>query len=128
MLPLPELHLAHRLLLPHLPRLRGALDAAPVLRMTASWYRRHTRLVWRRTPQQVLDELRLLRATELLHDPSVPCWAVGPAIGIEDEAYLARWFKRQTGQTMTALRRGLALAGGRKVQLENPTGTSNSTD
>ncbi len=126
MIHLPDLRLAIELLTPHLPRLHSIQDAAAIFEMSLAAYRRATRQIWGRTPQQVLDGVRLSQAIQLLREPGRPCWSVGLAIGIEDENYLARWFKRQTGRTMGEYR-DLLRRGVQNVQHINPTRSSTDT-
>lgn len=54
---------------------------------------------------QYRAQLRLAKAKELL-ESGLQVAHVGAAVGLVDQAYFARWFRRQTGQTPSAWRRG----------------------
>lgn len=47
---------------------------------------------------------RLDRATHLLQTTDLPVSAVASSIGIDDQNYFSRWFRKYTGQTPTAWR------------------------
>ena len=52
---------------------------------------------------QYRAQLRLAKAKELL-DGGAKIAPTGAAIGLADQGYFARWFRRQTGQTPSAWR------------------------
>lgn len=47
----------------------------------------------------LLNELRLIEATRLLRSTDTSIGGVGEAVGMDDQNYFARWFRRLTGQT-----------------------------
>jgi AraC-like DNA-binding protein len=47
----------------------------------------------------LLDELRLAEATRLLRGSDAEIGTVAAAVGMDDQNYFARWFRRLTGQT-----------------------------
>ena len=51
-----------------------------------------------------LQEMRLARAQELLRETDIGIGAVGDAIGMPDQNYFARWFRKKTGQSPTRWR------------------------
>ena len=52
-----------------------------------------------------LDIARIGRAKKLLEDPSIQIIDVAAAVGIDDQSYFSRFFKRQTGMTPSAFRK-----------------------
>lgn len=54
-----------------------------------------------------IDIVRVIRAKRLLADSSVPIIDVAAAVGLEDQSYFSRFFKRETGQTPTEFRKSM---------------------
>jgi AraC family transcriptional activator of pobA len=52
----------------------------------------------------LLDRLRLDAATRALREGDRPVGEVASSVGMDDQNYFARWFRRQTGQTPTRWR------------------------
>jgi len=52
-----------------------------------------------------IDVARINRAKHLLKESDMPIIDVADAVGLSDQAYFARFFKRQTGMTPTAFRK-----------------------
>jgi AraC family transcriptional activator of pobA len=52
----------------------------------------------------LLNELRLAEATRLLRGSDAEIGAVAEAVGMDDQNYFSRWFRRLTGQTPTRWR------------------------
>jgi AraC-like DNA-binding protein len=52
-----------------------------------------------------IDIVRTIRAKKLLADSSVPIIDVAAAVGLDDQSYFARFFKRQTGMTPSEFRK-----------------------
>lgn len=52
-----------------------------------------------------IDIARLVRAKRLLADTSLPIIDVASAVGLDDQSYFARFFKRETGQTPSEFRK-----------------------
>jgi len=59
------------------------------------------------TVGEALAQARLARARELLADPSLGVAAVAAAVGMEDQNYFARWFRKQTGESPSRWRAGV---------------------
>ena len=54
-----------------------------------------------------IDNARLVRSKRLLADTSLPIIDVATAVGLEDQSYFARFFKRETGQTPSEFRKAM---------------------
>ena len=54
-----------------------------------------------------IDSVRIVKAKRLLADTSLPVIDVAAAVGLEDQSYFARFFKRETGQTPTDFRKAM---------------------
>lgn len=52
-----------------------------------------------------IDSVRIVRAKRLLAGTNVPIIDVATAVGLEDQSYFARFFKRETGFTPTEFRK-----------------------
>ena len=57
------------------------------------------------TPNEYMIQLRILHAKELLQQTSLPASKIGEMVGIEDENYFYRIFKKRTGLTPQAYRK-----------------------
>ena len=69
-----------------------------------------SRLVKQYTGRSVgawIDIVRTIRAKKLLTDSSIPVIDVATAVGLDDQAYFSRFFKRQTGMTPTEFRKSM---------------------
>ena len=67
-----------------------------------------SRLVKQSTGRSVgawIDIARVVRAKKLLSDLSIPVIDVAAAVGLEDQSYFARFFKKVTGQTPSEFRK-----------------------
>lgn len=54
-----------------------------------------------------IDAVRIVRAKKLLSETSLPIIDVATAVGLEDQSYFARFFKRETGQTPSGFRKAM---------------------
>lgn len=54
-----------------------------------------------------INIVRVIRAKRLLADTSVPIIDVAAKVGLEDQSYFSRFFKRETGQTPTEFRKAM---------------------
>ena len=54
-----------------------------------------------------IDSVRIVKAKRLLASTSIPIIDVAAAIGLEDQSYFARFFKRETGLTPTGFRKAM---------------------
>ncbi|MGX8690316.1 MAG: helix-turn-helix domain-containing protein, partial [Bacteroidaceae bacterium] len=54
-----------------------------------------------------IDIVRVIRAKRLLAGTSVPIIDVAARVGLEDQSYFSRFFKRETGQTPTEFRKAM---------------------
>lgn len=54
-----------------------------------------------------IDNARIVRAKRLLADTQLPIIEVATAVGLEDQSYFARFFKRETGQTPSEFRKAM---------------------
>lgn len=54
-----------------------------------------------------IDAERIVRAKKLLAGTSVPIIDVAVAVGLEDQSYFARFFKRETGITPSSFRKAM---------------------
>lgn len=54
-----------------------------------------------------IDLSRLVRAKKLLAGTSMPIIDVASAVGLDDQSYFARFFKRETGQTPSGFRKSM---------------------
>lgn len=52
-----------------------------------------------------IDKARLVRAKKLLAGTSLPIIDIASAVGLDDQSYFARFFKRETGQTPSEFRK-----------------------
>jgi len=52
-----------------------------------------------------IDIARVVRAKRLLAETSMPIIDIASAVGLDDQSYFARFFKRETGQTPTGFRK-----------------------
>jgi len=56
---------------------------------------------------QWIDNARLVRAKRLLADTSLPIIEVATAVGLEDQSYFSRFFRRETGLTPSEFRKAM---------------------
>ncbi len=54
-----------------------------------------------------IDIARVVRAKRLLAGTSMPIIDIASAVGLDDQSYFARFFKRETGQTPTGFRKAM---------------------
>lgn len=54
-----------------------------------------------------IDAVRIVRAKKLLSETNLPIIDVATAVGLADQSYFARFFKRETGQTPSEFRKGM---------------------
>lgn len=54
-----------------------------------------------------VDSVRIVKAKRLLAETSVPIIDVANEVGLDDQSYFARFFKRQTGQTPSEFRKAM---------------------
>jgi len=54
-----------------------------------------------------IDIVRIIRAKRMLADTSAPIIDVAAVVGLNDQSYFARFFKRETGMTPSAFRKAM---------------------
>lgn len=64
-----------------------------------------------RSAGEWIDIARVARAKELLRQPSVPVIDIAARVGLDDQSYFSRFFRKQTGMTPSQYRRQEAAAG-----------------
>lgn len=67
-----------------------------------------SRLVKQSTGRSVgawIDILRIQRAKRLLSSTSLPIIDIAASVGVEDQSYFSRLFKKETGMTPSAFRK-----------------------
>ncbi len=62
---------------------------------------------YHQTPMQLVTEIRMKAAMELLSTTGEPIGTISQAVGYEDQNYFTKAFRRATGQTPSAWRKGL---------------------
>jgi len=60
-----------------------------------------------RSVGQWIDAVRIVKAKRLLASTAIPIIDVAAAIGLDDQSYFARFFKRETGLTPTGFRKSM---------------------
>ncbi|MEX2578460.1 MAG: AraC family transcriptional regulator [Verrucomicrobiales bacterium] len=60
-----------------------------------------------RTVGETLGRVRLERSAELLRAGALSIGEVGSAVGMDDQNYFSRWFRKQTGETPTRWREAM---------------------
>jgi len=83
----------------------GLNDYASRLGVSSNYLSRVVKKSTRRTVGEWIDIARLGRAKRLLKDSSMPIIDIAMAVGLEDQSYFSRWFKRMSGRTPTEFRR-----------------------
>lgn len=85
------------------PKNAGAY--ASKLGVTLNYLNKTVRVQTGRTASQWVDISRINRAKELLQDNSVPVIDIAAAVGLDDQSYFARFFKKHTGLTPSLFRK-----------------------
>ena len=81
-------------------------EYADVLNVTANYLNKTVKMHTHRTAIDWIEIARLNLAKQLLKDPSVPIVEVASRVGLDDQSYFSRFFKKKTGLTPTQYRNG----------------------
>jgi len=79
-------------------------DYAEQLNVTPNYLNKTVKQHTHRTAIDWVEIARLNRAKQLLKDPSVPISEIAGRVGIPDQSYFSRFFKKKTGQTPSQYR------------------------
>ena len=78
---------------------------AEQLQVTPNYLNKSVKAHTRRTAIDWIEIARLNMAKQLLKDPAIPISEVAGRIGIDDQSYFARFFKKKTGMTPSRFRK-----------------------
>lgn len=106
----PRLGRALVAMLEHPERDFSLAGLAELAGMSRSAFAAHFTAAFGRTPIELLKDLRLRRAAELLRTTDLPVKAVGPRVGYASRSYFSRAFKAHYGVDPLAYRREEASA------------------
>jgi len=81
-------------------------EYADMLSVTPNYLNKTVKLHTRRTAIDWIEIARLNMAKQLLKDPSVPIVEVASRVGLDDQSYFSRFFKKKTGLTPSQYRNG----------------------
>jgi len=81
-------------------------EYADMLHVTANYLNKTVKLHTHRTAIDWIEIARLNLAKKLLKDPTVPIVEVASRVGLEDQSYFSRFFKKKMGVTPTQFRNG----------------------
>lgn len=81
-------------------------EYADKLHVTANYLNKTVKTHTHRTAIDWIEIARLNMAKQLLKDPSVPIVEVASRVGLEDQSYFSRFFKKKTGLTPSQFRNG----------------------
>ena len=81
-------------------------EYADMLNVTANYLNKTVKTHTHRTAIDWIEIARLNMAKQLLKDPSVPIVEVASRVGLEDQSYFSRFFKKKTGLTPSQFRAG----------------------
>jgi AraC-like DNA-binding protein len=95
----------HEYLLTHFDQRVSIATAASIARMSESKFMRYFRTVTGETFVAYLTRLRLERAAQLLEEGQLSIAEVANAVGLSDQSYFDRLFRRHFGRTPSAVRK-----------------------
>ena len=81
-----------------------ALDYAVELGLSRNYLNRLVKAATGSSTGEWIEHARVNRSKRLLRETQLPVIDVAAAVGLDDQSYFARFFKRQTGLTPTAFR------------------------
>ncbi len=81
-------------------------EYADMLHVTPNYLNKTVKLHTHRTAIDWIEIARLNMAKQLLKDPSVPIVEVASRVGLDDQSYFSRFFKKKTGLTPSQYRNG----------------------
>lgn len=81
-------------------------EYADMLHVTANYLNKTVKLHTHRTAIDWIEIARLNMAKQLLKNPSVPIVEVASRVGLDDQSYFSRFFKKRTGITPSQYRNG----------------------
>lgn len=81
-------------------------EYADMLSVTPNYLNKTVKLHTHRTAIDWIEIARLNMAKQLLKDPSVPIVEVASRVGLDDQSYFSRFFKKRTGITPSQYRNG----------------------
>lgn len=81
-------------------------EYADLLHVTANYLNKTVKFHTHRTAIDWIEIARLNMAKQLLKDPAVPIVEVASRVGLEDQSYFSRFFKKKTGLTPSQYRSG----------------------
>ena len=84
-----------------------AADYADAMGVTLNYLNRQVKRATGHPVSHWIDMARINRAKRLLKETGLPIIDVGTAVGLDDQAYFARFFRRLTGMTPTAFRKAM---------------------
>ncbi len=90
----------------HLDQKLSRDDLAAMVHLNPGYFDRVFRSTYGLTPMQMLRDLRLQHALQLLESTDAPLAAIAMACGLSDAAYLSRVFRQRYGQTPGQYREG----------------------
>lgn len=104
----PRLNRAVAEMLAHPERDFSLEGLAELAGMSRSAFAAHFAAAFERTPMELLKEMRLRRAAQLLRSTDLPVKSVAPRVGYDSRSYFSRAFKAFYGVDPAAYRRGEA--------------------
>lgn len=81
-------------------------EYADMLHVTANYLNKTVKAHTHRTAIDWIEIARLNLAKQVLKDPSVPIVEVASRVGLDDQSYFSRFFKKKTGLTPSQYRNG----------------------
>ncbi len=84
-----------------------AADYADAMGVTLNYLNRQVKRATGHPVSHWIERPRINRAKRLLKETGLPIIDVGTAVGLDDQAYFARFFRRLTGMTPTAFRKAM---------------------
>ena len=79
-------------------------DYAEALGLSRNYLNRQVKASTGSSAGEWIDHARINRAKRLLRETQLPIIDIAVSVGLEDQSYFSRFFKRQTGQTPSAFR------------------------
>lgn len=95
------------LLVTHIKNCRLVADFAAQLNITPNHLNKSVKAVTGKSPTRWIDETIVLEAKALLSQSEFTISEVAAAVGIDDQSYFTRLFRKYAGLTPTAFRKGL---------------------
>lgn len=80
-------------------------ELAQYARLSVSHYTNHFRKLTGMTPISFFNDLKIRKASELLHEPDRKIKDIANILGFEDPYYFSRWFKKTMGISPAAYRK-----------------------